>query len=823
MSDRNSLRKESLADRRRSALSARRGPGRIRCRPAVEGLENRALMSYGGGLDFAYGIQGIVTPGVVVSDYKFTSVASAIEPDGKLVVVGAQQSIPVGSVGTYTEGFSARRYNADGSLDSTFANTNLFSVGNVTGSYNQFGQVGTPQYTGATGVALQSDGKILVVGDVNNTALVVRLNADGSFDTTFGTNGVVTLGTAGQNDPLLDYASAVATLPGGLIAVGGAVQAIPDGPDSPAVQVLNADGTIDNGYGSGGLAPIPLPANALLFANIAPRLPANATSYTPAGPVEMVAQSDGSVIIVANAVTTFNGLPSAEIVATRLTAAGVVDTSYGTAGQAILSNLTGGTVTPAGIAASAITLMPDGGLAIGGSILDSGDYNLVHEQVTKLTSSGQVDTAWGASGAIHYVTFPPTLGSYVAEMVVQPDGKLVLADGLQSDFSRLTADGKLDPTFGNGAVIYSSPTPVEGNTPGPGVGAGAVGVAITPLGKILATRSDSSFAQLLETGAQNDFNQDGLSDPAVYDTTTATFTFMASGVGTGVTIPYGAPGAGLTLPTPGAFSGFGVDELAVYLPTVGAFSIRPFYGTPYVAQPYGGSDILIPFGMPGVGNSIPAPGDYNGPSLTELGVYLPNAGFFVYRPSGSSSDASVPFGIKGAGQTIPTPGDYLGVGYDQIAAYLPSMGAFEIHTPNNTDTYITIGLAGIGNSIPVPGDYDGSGMTEAAVYEPSTAELIYQPASGGAQVTIHFGISVPARPCPSPATTTDRARPRWRRTSRPPASSPIARPTAARTSTSRSAPRTRRSPSRSTPGPSGEARPRRASRRSRWPVRRRFP
>ena len=63
---------------------------------------------------------------------------------------------------------------------------------------------------------------------------------------------------------------------------------------------------------------------------------------------------------------------------------------------------------------------------------------------------------------------------------------------------------------------------------------------------------------------------------------------------------------------------------------------------------------MEPFGIVSTGQSIPAPGDYDGSGLTGLGVYLPALSNFAYQPGGGGPDVVQQFGIVGVGQTLPT-------------------------------------------------------------------------------------------------------------------------------------------------------------------------
>jgi len=125
-----------------------------------------------GGLDPDFGVNGKAEHSIGL--YGSRVMDSVIQPDGKIAATGH---------GSFGQGLTARvaRYNANGSIDTGFAEDGIFSV------------VGGALYPTET-VSIQPDGKILAIGSTyagGNRFTVARLNADGTPDAGFGTNGIV--------------------------------------------------------------------------------------------------------------------------------------------------------------------------------------------------------------------------------------------------------------------------------------------------------------------------------------------------------------------------------------------------------------------------------------------------------------------------------------------------------------------------------------------------------------------------------------------------------------------------------------------------------
>ena len=109
---------------------------------------SQSLLAAPGDIDTTFGVIG----GYTVTDLAGAQVDErpndvAIQPDGKIVVVGYRD----GAI-DFTSDHLVTRFNADGSLDTTFSGDGYFTL------------TGVGQYGSALAVAIQSDGKIVVAG-----------------------------------------------------------------------------------------------------------------------------------------------------------------------------------------------------------------------------------------------------------------------------------------------------------------------------------------------------------------------------------------------------------------------------------------------------------------------------------------------------------------------------------------------------------------------------------------------------------------------------------------------------------------------------------
>ncbi len=188
-----------------------------------------ARFSSTGVIDSTFGISGLVRTTFDASDDAGNAIA--VQADGKILVAGSIDN------GSDTD-FGLARYNTDGSLDTSFYNGGKF--GTAFGTSDDV----------ATAIALQVDGKIVVAGHSSNGTnkdfAIARYNSDGSLDATFSGNGKETT-AIGSGD---DYAYGVAIQDDGRIVVVGSY--FTGGKNKIALARYNADGTLDISFESNG-------------------------------------------------------------------------------------------------------------------------------------------------------------------------------------------------------------------------------------------------------------------------------------------------------------------------------------------------------------------------------------------------------------------------------------------------------------------------------------------------------------------------------------------------------------------------------------------
>ena len=296
-----------------------------------------------GTLDTAFGSGGKV---ITQLSAKTTDGGGAVilDPSGRIIVGGhSYQTSSQRGYSSYTYANVLMRYNANGSLDTTFGNK-----GKVVGTYSG---PGTYDFWGT--LRLQPTGssyKIVAEGSDQGSHALAKFNDNGSRDTTFGNNGEVLLG-------LLPGGGSV--VPVAFQADGKIVGAYADGTtDHEAIVVIryNPDGSLDGGFGTGGK--VITTANSLF-------------GGSPAGTrVRAVAIDSAGRIDVAGGAGLYggNGLDSLLL---RYDASGALDTSFGSNGAVITNN----SLVYSNEEYTSLVLQSDGKIVAAGYVPSSFDPN----------------------------------------------------------------------------------------------------------------------------------------------------------------------------------------------------------------------------------------------------------------------------------------------------------------------------------------------------------------------------------------------------------------------------------------------------------------
>lgn len=204
-----------------------------------------------GTLDQSFGNNG-----AVIYDFGSTDALFAVEilNNGKIIVGGSTYNTSIGSTD-----FLLACFNPDGTLDTTFGNqgkviSNLYNLANVIFSFDRIKDI-----------LIQPDGKILVAGVARRNSgtsiyALARYNPDGSFDTSFGENGITNssenwsnASSAGERD-----INSIALLPDGKIISAGFTTLDASLPTKNlTITRFNSDGSLDTSFSNNGETWIP--------------------------------------------------------------------------------------------------------------------------------------------------------------------------------------------------------------------------------------------------------------------------------------------------------------------------------------------------------------------------------------------------------------------------------------------------------------------------------------------------------------------------------------------------------------------------------------
>ncbi|HYV91911.1 MAG TPA: T9SS type A sorting domain-containing protein [Chitinophagales bacterium] len=305
-------------------------------------------------------------------------------------------------------------------------------------SFDGDGIVTTPIgifYEDAYALCVQQDEKIIAAGYSNSSTnyffdydfALVRYNADGSLDPSFGIGGKVTtdFGSIG------DFGLSAVLQPDGKIIVTGETYINGNYNDGFAVARYNEDGTLDNSFSTDGKVTVDFGSG-------------DDVSF------KVVVQPDGKILVAGYA---FSGTQTM-FALLRLDSTGIPDNTFGNSGKVMQA------IGSYNDRAYDLALLPDGKIIAAGRSDNGTTYDFA---LVRFNSNGSIDNSFGTNGTV--TTDIANADDYGNAMSLQPDGKIIVS-GYTGDILSITkfamirydSLGTIDNTFGSNGRVTTALT-----------------------------------------------------------------------------------------------------------------------------------------------------------------------------------------------------------------------------------------------------------------------------------------------------------------------------------------------------------------------------
>lgn len=649
---------------------------------AIVALAATTAQASDGDLDLTFG-----SGGKVITDFDGRSdiaQAVAIQSDGKIIVVGQSGDADL------VFHSAVVRYNPNGSLDTTFG-----SGGRTLLPFDSAGDV-------LSSIVIQPDGKLVVAGalnqnNANNAFLVARLNPDGSVDTSFANGGklVATFGDAAAQ------ANGVALQPDGKIVAAGASGAVYGELHDIVLIRLDTNGAYDTTFGNGGKVRTHFPGETntgSLATNVL---------LTPDGKIVATGQYKTEVI-------------QRQFAAARYMPNGDLDPTFGNGG--LVTTLLGAFSSYA----QTSILQPDGKLVIGGykDARHNNDFALA-----RYNTDGSLDSTFGTGGIVVNDLFGSSDDSLYS-LSLSSDRKLIAsgATGQYPNFrfglARYNTNGTFDTSFGAGGKILTEFGTVTSRS---------FGAALQPNGKIVLAgytvtgTTGLDFNNQFAVARYNvavhakpfDFDGDGRSDISIFRPGPREWWINRSSNGGTTAGVFGASG---DMIVPADYTGDTRTDIAVWRPSTGEWFIMRSEDFSFYAYPFG------------TAGDIPAPADFDGDNRADSAVFRPSSGTWYIQQSGG--------GIRiqnfGANGDQPVVADYDNDNHADMGVYRPSTGEWWL---NRSTAGLTSFVFGTSTDKSVQADYTGDGKADVAFFRPATAEWLILRSEDQSFAYVRFGSS----------------------------------------------------------------------------------
>ncbi|WP_437980589.1 hypothetical protein [Sorangium sp. So ce117] len=367
-----------------------------------------------GSFDTTFGANGVARVNVVAGKTTETARGIVLQSDGKIVLAGQVEHDP--SATPSDADLAVVRFNADGTLDTTFGTEGIAIHDLGAGEGNTGDLLWGVDRDASDRLVLFASRKAAARADRDRA--IVRLTANGALDTTFATEGVHTLDVDGLNlgdNPRNGFVQADGKIfSSGYTSVGGRNQIV--------LLRLNADGTPDTTFSSDGvvrLAPFPL---------------GMAEAYGAAR------QSDGKYVTTGYGRSEESG--AVDLVSFRVTATGGFDPSWGVGGGVLLD------VAGDNDRGRNLLALPDDRVVMVGSATPT--TGNVDGMIALFDKNGALDTRFDPNGYRRYSFDRPDDSLF--GVALSPNGAWLAAAGYRSD-----SDGPED----DDATLVLLPVPAQ--------------------------------------------------------------------------------------------------------------------------------------------------------------------------------------------------------------------------------------------------------------------------------------------------------------------------------------------------------------------------
>lgn len=345
------------------------------------------------------------------------------DPTGRFYAVGAVSEGNVAATADFET--VVARFTAAGEFDTTFGQSGYARRNVAVGLGGEL----------ARGIVVQPSGKIVVSATIEHVApgadprdrdvALVRFNADGTRDTSFGVDGVVTIDLSAGEAVGADYVADVAWglsgySDGRLLLTGG--QKRVGGTDTDfAVLRFSADGVRDASFGTNGLVTLDI-------------------NHLDAEPRTATLLPDGGIVVSGH----MDDGPVVKPVLFKLTASGQFDPTFATAGvfsPTVLASVT-----------ELYDVVPQGSSFVGTGYGRGNPNESLDAISLRVSATGALDSTWGTAGVARFDL--ARFNDNARALVALPDNRILMVGGgrptetnVDGMITMLTASGQPDTTF----------------------------------------------------------------------------------------------------------------------------------------------------------------------------------------------------------------------------------------------------------------------------------------------------------------------------------------------------------------------------------------